>query len=137
MKGKVLLSMLFVLFLVGLVSAAYAQNPVIRLKYSTYFVATHQVAVLNQQFCDEIKKRTNGKVEIVYHPSGTLLSAPKTFQGVVSGIADIGMSNISYTRGRFPVIGSSICPSVFRAPTWQPTWTMTSTTILSQTISRM
>ena len=104
MKGKVLLSMLFVLFSVGLASTAYAESPVIKLKYSTYFVATHQVAVLNQQFCDEIKKRTNGKVEIAYHPSGVLLAAPKTFQGVVSGIADIGMSNISYTRGRFPVI---------------------------------
>jgi TRAP-type C4-dicarboxylate transport system substrate-binding protein len=104
MKQRILLSALVVLFCLGFASSGFSQAPVIKLKYSTYFVATHQLSVLNQQFCDEIKKRTNGRVEIVFHPSGTLLTAPKTYQGIVSGIADIGMSNISYTRGRFPVI---------------------------------
>lgn len=104
MKRRLLLSVVAAVVLVGLVSASYAQGPTIKLKYSTYFGATHQVAVLNQQFCDEIKKRSNGRVEIAFHTSGTMLSAPKTYQGVVSGIADIGMSNISYTRGRFPII---------------------------------
>jgi len=103
MRCRVLLFVLFVFFAAVPVSKGHAEA-VIKLKYSTYFVATHQVAVLNQQFCEEIKKRTKGRVEIAYHPSGTLLSAPKTYQGVVSGIVDIGMSNISYTRGRFPVI---------------------------------
>lgn len=103
MRCRVLLFVFFVFFAAVPVSKGHAEA-VIKLKYSTYFVATHQVAVLNQQFCEEIKKRTKGRVEIAYHPSGTLLSAPKTYQGVVSGIADIGMSNISYTRGRFPVI---------------------------------
>jgi TRAP-type C4-dicarboxylate transport system substrate-binding protein len=104
MRGKVLFPVFFAFFLTCIAVTDSRGEAVIKLKYSTYFVATHQVAVLNQQFCDEIKKRTNGRVDITYYPSGTLLSAPKTYQGVVSDIADIGMSNISYTRGRFPVM---------------------------------
>ena len=104
MKKGILLLALVMIFCLGSASSSSSQARTIKLKYSTYFVATHQLSVLIQQFCDEIKKRTNGRVEIVFHPSGTMLSAPKTYQGVVSGIADIGMANISYTRGRFPVI---------------------------------
>jgi TRAP-type C4-dicarboxylate transport system substrate-binding protein len=80
----------------------FAQAPV-KLKFSNFFPATHQYAVLGQQFCDEIKKRTNGKVEIAYYPSGILTSAPKMFEGVVNGVSDIGLSHCEYTRGRFPV----------------------------------
>ena len=85
-------------------STASTAQEVIKLKFSTYLVADHPVAVAAQQFCAEIKKRTNGRVEILFYPNGTVLSATKTYQGVASGIADIGMSNISYTRGRFPVM---------------------------------
>jgi TRAP-type transport system periplasmic protein len=81
---------------------AFAQAPV-KLKFSNFFPATHQYAVLGQQFCDEIKKRTNGKVEIAYYPSGILTTAPKMFEGVVNGVSDIGLSHCEYTRGRFPV----------------------------------
>jgi TRAP-type C4-dicarboxylate transport system substrate-binding protein len=58
---------------------------------------------LSGWFCDEMKKRTNGQVEIAYYPGGTLLTAPKMYDGVVTGITDLGFSHIQYTRGRFPV----------------------------------
>ena len=37
---------------------------------------------LTGQFCEEIKKRTNGRVEITHYPWWTLTTAPKMFQGV-------------------------------------------------------
>jgi TRAP-type C4-dicarboxylate transport system substrate-binding protein len=40
-------------------------------------------------------------LKIRFFPAGTLLTAPKIYDGVVEGIADIGFSNISYTYGRF------------------------------------
>ncbi|MCP6756678.1 hypothetical protein NL533_34145, partial [Klebsiella pneumoniae] len=58
---------------------------------------------LTQWFCDEVKKRTNGRVEINYSPGGSLLSPVKMYNGVVQGIADMGFTHTSYTRGRFPV----------------------------------
>jgi TRAP-type C4-dicarboxylate transport system substrate-binding protein len=87
-------------------SSVYAAQPdgKIRLKYSTYFAVTHSNSVLAADFCKEIEKRTNGRVEMQFYPGGTLTTATKIFQGVVSGISDIGMSNISYNRGRFPVL---------------------------------
>ena len=84
------------------VNRAAAQTPV-KLKFSNFFAATHQYAVLGQQFCEEIKKRTNGKVEITYYPGGILTTATKMFEGVVNGVSDIGLAHCEYTRGRFPV----------------------------------
>jgi TRAP-type C4-dicarboxylate transport system substrate-binding protein len=43
-------------------------------------------------------------VEITYYPGGTLLSPVKMYDGVVSAIADMGVSHIQYTRGRFPMM---------------------------------
>jgi len=77
-------------------------NP-IKLTYSNYFPAPHPHAILGKEFCEEIKKRTNGRVEITYIPGGTLTSASRVYDGVLKGVSDMGMSNIAYTRGRFPV----------------------------------
>ncbi|MEM3427899.1 MAG: TRAP transporter substrate-binding protein [Nitrososphaerales archaeon] len=94
---------LFVLtaFIVIIGSSVWAQ--VIKLKAANYLPVTHKMSLLNEWFCEEVKKRTNGRVEIAYYPGGTLLTPVKMYDGVLSGIADIGFSHIQYTRGRFPV----------------------------------
>ena len=61
------------------------------------------MSLLTKWFCDEVKKRTNGRVEISYYPGGTLLSPVKMYVGITTGIADLGFSHTAYTRGRFPV----------------------------------
>ena len=55
------------------------------------------------QFCEEVKKRTNGRIDISYYAGGTLATGPKVFNSVVQGLADIGLSATPYNRGRFPV----------------------------------
>ena len=84
------------------VSEADSDKP-IKLSFSTMFPRAHLQAAVNQLFCDEIAKRTNGRVEITLYPAGTLTSATKNFDGVVKGISDIGMSCPLYVAGRFPV----------------------------------
>lgn len=74
----------------------------IKLTYSNFFPPTHLHSILADQFCQEINKRSNGRVEITYYSGGTLTPAPKIYDGVVSGISDIGMSVLAYTMGRFP-----------------------------------
>jgi TRAP-type C4-dicarboxylate transport system substrate-binding protein len=76
---------------------------VIKLNAANYLPPMHKMSLLTQWFCDEVKKRTNGEVEITYHPGGTLLSPVKMYVGVTTGIADLGFSHTAYTRGRFPV----------------------------------
>ena len=76
---------------------------VIKLKAANYLPVTHPMSTLSGWFCDEVKKRTNGRVEITYYPGGTLLNPVKMYDGITTGIADMGLSHIQYTRGRFPV----------------------------------
>ena len=94
------LVVVFVLLPITLAGAA----EVIKLKGANYLPVTHPMSVLSGWFCDEVKKRTNGQVEITYYPGGTLLNPVKMYDGVITGIADMGLSHIQYTRGRFPVM---------------------------------
>ena len=77
---------------------------VVKLTYSVFFPPTHIQCKTAMAWADEIKKRTNGKVEITIYPAGTLTKAPQCYEGVVNGISDIGMSCFAYTRGRFPLL---------------------------------
>lgn len=101
MKRGLFLFTLFIFF--GSLTLGYAAEP-IKLKFANYFPVIHKNTAFGQAFCDEIKKRTNGRVEIFYYPGGTLLTAPKMAVGVSTGIADIGMAHCGYSRGRFPVM---------------------------------
>lgn len=81
---------------------AQAQTP-IKLKFSNPHPLTFSAAPVMAAFCDEIKKRTNGRVEITHYAGGTLTTFPKVYDGIVNQVSDIGHSHIGYTRGRFPV----------------------------------
>jgi len=74
-----------------------------RLTFSIFFPPTHAQAVAAMDFAKEIEKRTGGKVEVTTFPGGTLTKAPQVYDGVVTGITDLGNSCFAYTRGRFPV----------------------------------
>ena len=55
---------------------------------------------------------TNGRVKITSYPGETLLKAADVYNGVVEGVADIGLSCFSYTRGRFPVLEAFELPGI-------------------------
>ncbi|MBI5440534.1 MAG: TRAP transporter substrate-binding protein [Deltaproteobacteria bacterium] len=101
MRGWKLLPLL--VLSLALAARSYAAPEPIKLRAANYLPPTHKMSLLTAWFCDEVKKRTNGRVEINYSPGGTLLSPVKMYQGVVQGIADLGFSHTAYTRGRFPV----------------------------------
>jgi TRAP-type C4-dicarboxylate transport system substrate-binding protein len=112
MKRKLLVVVISVSLLLAAVSASHAAESV-KLKFAAFWPATHKVCGLNQQFCDEIKKRTNGSVEITHYPGGTLATAPKVFNSVLEGIADIGLAAAALTRGRFPMAEAFDAPIGF------------------------
>ncbi len=82
---------------------APAQAKVVELNYSIFFPATHGHTLLATEWAKEVEKRTNGAVKINMFPGATLTPPDQTYDGVVKGIADIGMSVLSYTKGRFPL----------------------------------
>ncbi len=85
-----------------------------------------------EQFIKELEPKLQGKVKFSYFTAGTLLTAPKIYDGVVQGIADIGFSNISYTYGRFKVSELLDLLSVSRMHGLQTMWQ----TIFSRNSSR-
>lgn len=113
MVKKILLSAFAVSMLLFSSSVSSAEGP-IKLKFANYFPPTHMNSVALEKYCKEIGRRSNGKVEISYYPGGTLLTAPKMAAGIAAGIADIGLSHVSYSRGRFPVM------EVFELPLGYP-----------------
>jgi len=103
MGRKVTLAVFVVSFLFLTVSSLHAAE-VIKLKFANFFPPTHMNSVMMGKYCEELNKKLAGKVELTQYTGSTLLSAPKMAAGVAGGIADIGLSNLAYTRGRFPVM---------------------------------
>jgi TRAP-type C4-dicarboxylate transport system substrate-binding protein len=98
---------------IGLMAAVYffivcsgsvQAGPTIKLTYSNFFPPTHIQSQLAEAWCKEVEKRTNGRVEVQYFPGQTLTKANQCYDGVVTGLSDIGFSVLAYTRGRFPVM---------------------------------
>ncbi|MFU8858496.1 MAG: TRAP transporter substrate-binding protein [Deferrisomatales bacterium] len=87
-----------------LVLGAGSAVAAVTLTYSNFFPPTHVQSKLAEEWCKEVEKRTKGEVVIQYFPGQTLTKADQVYDGVVSGISDIGLSLFAYTRGRFPVL---------------------------------
>jgi TRAP-type transport system periplasmic protein len=102
MKKWIVVLLFLAIVMSGVSSSAFAAD-VIKLKSANYLPPTHKMSLLGQKFCDEVNKKLAGKVEVTYYPGGTLLAPDKMFTGITQGIADMGVSHIAYTRGRFPV----------------------------------
>ncbi|MBA4416744.1 MAG: C4-dicarboxylate ABC transporter substrate-binding protein [Syntrophus sp. (in: bacteria)] len=75
----------------------------ITLKYANFPPSTTFPCVQMERWAKEVEKRTNGKVKVQTFPGGTLLPAKNIFDGVISGMADIGNFAMSYQPGRFPI----------------------------------
>ncbi|HNX29340.1 MAG TPA: TRAP transporter substrate-binding protein [Syntrophomonadaceae bacterium] len=76
----------------------------IELKLAHFWPATHPAETdLVQPWAAAIEQATDGQVKITSYPGETLLKAADIYGGVRDGIADIGISCFSYTRGNFPV----------------------------------
>jgi len=100
----VFLSLLTMAVLLSVSSAAIAAEKTIHLTYSGFMPPTHLQSRLEASWCREVEKRTNGQVKITHYPGQTLTKAKQNYEGVVSGMSDIGSSVLQYTRGRFPMM---------------------------------
>lgn len=96
----------------------------IKLSYAFFAPSRSFPAVQMERWAKEVAKRTNGKVKISTYPGGTLLGAKNMFDGVISGIADIGCFCPPYMPGRFPLMEAVDLPvgftsaAVASAVTW-------------------
>ncbi|MDD4098168.1 MAG: TRAP transporter substrate-binding protein [Lentisphaeria bacterium] len=79
-------------------------GPQFRLTYSIFFPSTHIHTKLAEQWAEEIKLRTQGRVVIDIYSGAVLSSASENYDCVINGVSDLGMSCFAYTRGLFPLI---------------------------------
>jgi TRAP-type transport system periplasmic protein len=84
-------------------AAAPAAQSVIKLTSSCYLPPAHMLSGMMGEMMTKIQSQSNGRLEISYSAGGSILTAAKTADGLEQGLADIGVSHISYTPGRFPV----------------------------------
>ncbi len=105
-KKATMKNLCFILFtvtlLAGLVQTAHGQAAPIKLTYALFQPGTAALSKANSEFAQEIEKRTSGRVQIQIFHSGSLLNGPAMFQGVRSGIADMGNAFTLYNPGNFP-----------------------------------
>lgn len=63
-------------------------------------------------WAEEIEKQTNGQVEVRKFLGGTLLTAKNMFDGILEGVADVGISFVTYEPGRFPLLSLNDLPGL-------------------------
>lgn len=84
------------------VSSATASE--VTLNYAFFAPAQTFPAVQMEHWAKELNRRTDGRVTVNTFPGGTLLTAGNMYDGVQSGVADIGLSVTSYEPSRFPLL---------------------------------
>lgn len=82
---------------------AGASDEVFELTYANFLPATHPLQARMEQWAADISDATNGRVKITLYPAQTLLTGTEAFEGILQGIADMGMVTTSYSPGRFPL----------------------------------
>lgn len=107
----------FISFLVSCIGALFAFNATAKTKltYANFFPPTHVQSQLAESWCKEVEKRTNGNISIDYYPAQALSKAPQTYDAVVNSIADIGMTVLAYSRGRFAIAQAIDLPMGYKS----------------------
>jgi TRAP-type C4-dicarboxylate transport system substrate-binding protein len=75
----------------------------IELSFASFSPATSSAGQVSETWLKEIERRTNGRVKFNRYWGGTLLTGKNMYEGVIGGIANVGMNVFGYTPGRFPL----------------------------------
>jgi TRAP-type C4-dicarboxylate transport system substrate-binding protein len=83
---------------------AEAPRETITLRYAFFAPAGTFPAVQMEEWARLVEERTDGWVQVETFPGGTLLGAMNMYEGVLEGVAEIGLTCPSYFPGSFPLI---------------------------------
>ena len=113
--------------LVALAAPVAVNAQSITLTYAFFAPATTFPAKQMEYWAQQINERTNGQVRVQTFPGGTLLGAREMYDGVSSGVTDIGLGAPSYDPGRFPLTSGASLPVGFPNATVasQTLWALT------------
>jgi TRAP-type C4-dicarboxylate transport system substrate-binding protein len=97
----------------GVSSQAIAKDKPIKLTYAFFAPAGTFPGKQMAQWAKEMEKRTDGLVKVQTFPGSTLLGPRDMYDGVLRGVADIGLGSPSYDPGRFPLTSGVSLPVKF------------------------
>lgn len=114
-------------FVLGMTLPSAVTAQTVTLTYAFFAPATTFPAKQMEYWAEQVAKRTNGQVRVQTFPGGTLLGAREMYDGVTSGVADIGLGSPSYDPGRFPLTSGASLPVGFPNATVasQTLWALT------------
>lgn len=101
----------------GFISPVAAADKPITLTYAFFAPAGTFPGKQMAHWAAEVEKRTEGLVKVKTFPGSTLLGARDMYDGVLSGVADIGLGSPSYDPGRFPLTSGVALPVKFPSST--------------------
>jgi len=102
-KGCILLAIALLIGLLGGLTGCSGGAQELLLAH--FWPSTHPVETeLVQPWIAAVSEATEGRVKVISFPGETLIPSAEIYEGVKEGIADIGLSCFSYTRGQFPVL---------------------------------
>jgi len=110
-KIKVVLGFVFVVFLV--VSFSCAPSPsettdtsseTINLKFASYYPEAGVTSEAHKRWCEEITRRTDGRVQWEYFWGASLLATTDTLKGTSTGIADASMFSMGYSSAEVRLV---------------------------------
>ena len=96
------LALALVFMMAGMGSMAFGQS--VTLTYANFPPASTFPCVQMEKWKTEVELQTAGIVKVKTFPGGTLLGAKNMMDGVIDGVADIGVVVFAYQPGRFPLM---------------------------------
>ena len=87
------------------ISSAHAEK--FRLTMQNMFSLNHPISLAVNQMAADLKKESNGRINIQVLPSGALVKGPSIFESVSMGSIDMGTTCSCYHGGILPVAATS------------------------------
>ena len=95
-----------VIMVIGMLApgSCMAKSDVLKLRFTNWTTPPSPPGKATAKWIEMVEQRTNGKVKVEAMYSSTLLSGKNTIEGILRGVADIGMNVSSFRPERFPML---------------------------------
>lgn len=110
--GILSLGVLSISLAANLVRTAAAQQPVVDLKVALFTPPAGIVNVQMKRIKERIENESGGKIRLNIFESGQLGPAPRQYDLVRTGVADIALVLVTLTPGRFPLTELATVPNL-------------------------
>lgn len=111
--STIILTLLIAVSFIVAPGASPAKEKAIEIKFAHPYPSVHILGRACDEAFSPLEKMSGGRLKVRFFPAGGLVGAKETFDSVVGGVADIGLTGHFYTPGRFPMATITSLPGLF------------------------